>query len=297
MAASPTVSPSTSPPGTSPPGVPPLVAARLLGALGAGAFAVAASVLMPFGALAATAATPTPDQRQSGPSLTITVDDGSAAVREGDRRTYTTTIRNIGTTDAEDLVVTLSLPPGTRVDSADGDAFVDDSVVWQADIPRGQTSTFVASLKVGQVPPNQLRLAVVSCVALEDADRPVVCAADSDVLPSAAATDAAHRDDRSDGVIGPLGLAASLATLGGVLVLGVGAALAGRRLLHRRRLVTTGEVTTGEATGGEVTGGGAALSQDRIVARETVEVPAQPAAPDDAWDRSVDHGAVPHPRR
>lgn len=130
------------------------------------------------------------------PKLSISVDNGRTAAKEGDRLTYTVAVRNIGTTDARKLHLTQSMPPGLRFVSADGHGSVrDGQVVWTADVPAGKDVTFHTTAQVQATPEDLLRLATVACAAAGSEGKPIVCAAHSDQLPAgAAAAEAARRE-------------------------------------------------------------------------------------------------------
>ncbi|MCM3887101.1 DUF11 domain-containing protein [Frankia sp. R82] len=161
----------------------------------------------------------------SGPDLAIGIDDGHTDVRAGDHLTYTVKIRNIGTVDAGDLVVTQTLPVGVRLRSADRDGVLHDgTVAWHTDLPAGRNTAFVVQAEVAKPPGGQLRLASVVCATPGGAARPIVCAADSDRLPAgrAAAAPGAH-SDASGGLSGWLmglyvGLGVVLVLLAGLVV-------------------------------------------------------------------------------
>lgn len=191
---------------------------------------------LPAPAFAADAPSPSPDKDDAsppdkgdaaGPDLAIGIDDGHTDVRAGDRLTYTVRIRNIGTVDAGDLVVTQTLPAGARLRSADHDGVLHDgTVAWHTDLPAGRNTAFVVQAEVAKPPGNQLRLASVACATVDGNSRPIVCAADSDRLPAgrdAAAPGATTDSDASGGLSGWLtglyvGLGVVLVLLAGLVV-------------------------------------------------------------------------------
>ncbi|WP_396230995.1 hypothetical protein, partial [Frankia sp. EI5c] len=182
---------------------------------------------------------PPGESEDAGPLLAIQIDNGGTATEAGDQLTYTTRIRNLGTADAEDLVITQTLPPGVRLKSADQDGRVDDGLVtWHVDLPAGRTSSFVTSLELAEPPPGQLRLAVVSCVRADGADRPTVCAADSDELPAGGAA-SGDGENGSDGLLASVGGVSTLLVLGGIALIASTLAVVSRRLLRRRRPTPT----------------------------------------------------------
>lgn len=155
-------------------------------------------------ALAAEVAPPAEEEDPAVPDLAIEIDDGHTSVSEGDRLTYTVKIRNIGTVDAGDLLVTQTLPAGLRFDSADRDGVSSDgAVTWRTDLPAGRDTAFAVRAEVAKPPSGQLRLASVVCAMIDGDSRPIVCAADSDRLPASEnAGDAAEGSDGSSGLSG-----------------------------------------------------------------------------------------------
>ena len=100
------------------------------------------------------------------PRLSISVDNGRTATQEGDRLTYTVTVRNIGTAGARNLHLTQSLPPGLKFVSADGRGEVrHGQIVWSADVGAGKDVTFHTTAKVQDTPDQLLRLATVACAS------------------------------------------------------------------------------------------------------------------------------------
>ncbi|MFC7645278.1 hypothetical protein ACFQX6_35065 [Streptosporangium lutulentum] len=119
------------------------------------------------------------------PRLSISVDNGRTATQEGDRLTYTVTVRNIGTAGARDLHLTQSLPPGLKFVSADGHGTVrKGQVVWSANLGAGKDVTFHTTAKVQATPDHLLRLATVACASTGADAKPIVCATHSDQLPA-----------------------------------------------------------------------------------------------------------------
>ncbi|WP_371780879.1 hypothetical protein [Streptosporangium subroseum] len=167
------------------------------------------------------------------PRLSISVDNGRTAAQEGDRLTYTVTVRNIGTAGARNLHLTQSLPPGLKFVSADGHGAVrHGQIVWSADVRAGKDVTFHATAKVQDTPDQLLRLATVACASTGADAKPIVCATHSDELPAGAAAAEAAR------------LAANPATgtlryvlMGiGLLIVAVAGTLVARRTRRQARL-------------------------------------------------------------
>jgi uncharacterized repeat protein (TIGR01451 family) len=128
------------------------------------------------------------------PRLSISVDNGRTATQEGDRLTYTVTVRNIGTAGARNLHLTQSLPPGLKFVSADGRGAVrHGQIVWSADVRAGKDVTFHTTAKVQDTPDQLLRLATVACASTGADAKPIVCATHSDELPAGAAAAEAAR--------------------------------------------------------------------------------------------------------
>ncbi|MDP9863018.1 MULTISPECIES: hypothetical protein [Streptosporangium] len=130
----------------------------------------------------------------TAPTLSISVDNGRTSARQGDRLSYTVTVRNTGTADADDLRLTQSLPAGLKLLSADRHGEAEPGrVVWTVDLKAGKDTAFHTTAEVQATPDDLLRLATVACASTEAADRPIVCATHSDELPAgAAAAAAAH---------------------------------------------------------------------------------------------------------
>jgi uncharacterized repeat protein (TIGR01451 family) len=165
------------------------------------------------------------------PALAISVTDGRAAATTGDRLTYTVSVRDTGTKAAPHLTITQTLSPGLKFVSASGGGVVKaGQVAWTAALPAKSTRTFRVTALVTRPPARTSRLAAVACVTLRGGSRPVVCAAHLDRLPAAATKPAAAGSGSSGSRL--------LAYAGGglaVLVAGLLAVIAGRRLRLRRR--------------------------------------------------------------
>ncbi|MFD8560812.1 hypothetical protein ACWDOR_06945 [Streptosporangium canum] len=184
-------------PGTAFPGTAPSGAARRAAAVcGAGA----ALILVLAAPAAASPSKPHPHEdggkkaAETAPTLSISVDNGRTSAKEGDRLSYTVTVRNIGTTDASDLRLTQSLPAGLKLVSADRDGRAKAGhVTWTVDLKAGRNAAFHTTAEVRATPDDLLRLATVACASAEADDKPIVCATHSDQLPAGAAADDAAR--------------------------------------------------------------------------------------------------------
>ncbi|SNQ50832.1 conserved exported hypothetical protein [Frankia canadensis] len=184
-------------------------------------------------ALAADAPSP-PDEDAAGVDLAIGIDDGHTSVAVGDRVTYTVKIRNIGTVDADDLVVTQTLPAGVRFGSADRDGVISaGTVTWHTDLAAGRDTAVVVHGEVAKLPPGQLRLASVACATAHGDSRPIVCAADSDRLPAGGAAGASGAGSHAAG--GPPGWLVTLYVGAGVVAALLVGIVARRRWSSRRR--------------------------------------------------------------
>ena len=118
--------------------------------------------------------------------LSIAIDNGRDSVAVGDVLNYTVTVTNIGDDGITGLVVTQSMPPGLAFGSADNGGIVaDDAVTWTTDLAADQVATFASSMTVTPTDADVLRLASVACAAEAADGPPVVCAAHSDLLPTA----------------------------------------------------------------------------------------------------------------
>ncbi|WP_030912859.1 DUF11 domain-containing protein [Streptosporangium amethystogenes] len=150
---------------------------------------------------AASTLKPHPDDKEGKavaaavPSLSISIDNGRTTAEEGDRLTYTVTVRNVGTTRARGLDLTQTLPTGLKFVSADGRGSASKGQVhWSVDVPPGKDATFHTTAEVGATPEDLLRLASIACASIEGSDKPIVCATHSDQLPAGAAAEAAAHE-------------------------------------------------------------------------------------------------------
>jgi uncharacterized repeat protein (TIGR01451 family) len=145
-------------------------------------------------------ASPVAATADSGPQLSIAIDDGEESAGAGDTLTYAVTIDNLGTSRVKKLRVSMSMPDGLELVSADHEgAERKAGVVWSVDLAPGGRATLHTTLEVGRTPVDLLRLATVACAALPPATSPVVCASDSDELAAGAAArvaSAAGGEDR-----------------------------------------------------------------------------------------------------
>jgi uncharacterized repeat protein (TIGR01451 family) len=121
------------------------------------------------------------------PGLTVSVSDGHAAARAGDKLTYLVSVHNTGTVAVPRLKVTQTLSSGLEFLSAsDHGVATSGQVSWSASLPVGGKRTFRVAARVTRTPATLLRLAAVACVALPGSSHPIVCAAHLDRLPAAA---------------------------------------------------------------------------------------------------------------
>jgi uncharacterized repeat protein (TIGR01451 family) len=165
-----------------------------------------------------------------GPGLTISISDGHAAARAGDKLTYTVSVRNSGTVAVRRLKVTQTLATGMKFLSAsDHGVAAGGHVSWTASLPVGGKRTFADVTRVTATPPTLLRLAAVACVTLSGSSSPIVCAAHLDRLPAVTAAPAARSGHSVGNVL--TYTAAGLA----VLALGLLTAIVARRRGRPRR--------------------------------------------------------------
>lgn len=173
----------------------------------------------------------------AAPQLSISVDDGQAEARSTTTLRYTLTVTNLGSRPVRDLVVSQTVPTGTRAGRvADGGKTAKGAVRWTTDVPGGRSITLHTSIVVGpDLPADLFRLATVACAATSSTAAPTVCASDSDQLPAGAAVVAQQRDLGSTGVAArpawllPAGLAAGGLLVGGALVVTAVRLQGGRR--------------------------------------------------------------------
>ena len=157
----------------------------------------AAAVLLGLLPAGAASAAPTPSP---GPQLSIAVDDGRPAAKAGDRLTYTVTLTNLGTTRVRDLTLTQSVPAGAKlVDAGAGGDLREGQVRWEVDLQASQKRTVKTTLELGRTPEQVLRLATVACASTSAKAAPVVCAADSNLLPAGrtAQAEQAEQDEQA----------------------------------------------------------------------------------------------------
>nr|WP_062339921.1 DUF11 domain-containing protein [Herbidospora sakaeratensis] len=102
--------------------------------------------------------------------LSIAVEAGRETVRPGDRLTYTTTVRNLGTDATPALDVSYTLAPGL--------VLVSDGVRWTSRIPARADARFTVTVEVGREPGTR-PLTVVACVARTGDGTPLACASGS----------------------------------------------------------------------------------------------------------------------
>lgn len=121
----------------------------------------------------------------AAPGLEISVSDGRAAVRPGDRVTYLVRVQDTGSRPVHRLEVTQALPAGVQfVSASDGGTAAAGRVTWHASLAAGGTDEVRATVLVTRIPAKTVRLAAVACAALPADSRPVICAAHLDPLPA-----------------------------------------------------------------------------------------------------------------
>jgi len=133
----------------------------------------------------------------AGPQLSIAVDNGKTSAVVGDKVTYTISVQNLGTTDADKLWVTQTMPTGLTFVSADtkGTEPHNGTMTWNLNLKATETATFHTTMTVGATPADLLRLATVACAGVSKGGAPIVCASHSDQLPAGAAADASAASD------------------------------------------------------------------------------------------------------
>jgi uncharacterized repeat protein (TIGR01451 family) len=140
------------------------------------------------------APTPVTTTFTAAPQLAIAVADGRTSAAVGDQLTYTITVHNLGTTTANGLQISESLPSGLKLVSADHGGTANGArVTWTLDLKPGGQSTVTTVGRVGQTPSSLLRLAAVACATAEHGSKPLVCATHSDLLPAGAAVAGVHQ--------------------------------------------------------------------------------------------------------
>src|ERR1700722_4676408 len=98
-----------------------------------------------------------------GPGLTISISDGHAAARAGEKLTYTVSVRNSGTVAVRRLKVTQTLATGMKFLSAsDHGVAAGGHVSWTASLPVGGKRTFADVTRVTKTPPTLLSLAAIA---------------------------------------------------------------------------------------------------------------------------------------
>lgn len=148
--------------------------------------------------LIGTGLAPAPARAQpADPQLAIAVDDGRTSATAGDEPSYAITVRNLGTTDADELRISQTVPTGLSLISADHEGAVAPAqVTWMVNLKQGERITLTTVGRVGPTDAELLRLAVVACATAKDGSRPLVCATDSDLLPAGAAARAPASSSR-----------------------------------------------------------------------------------------------------
>jgi len=160
-------------------------------------FALLAAALLALLPVSATAA-PAKDPLQ----LSIAVDDGQTTAVAGDKLAYRLTVTNLGTEPVEDLLVTQTVPAGSKLIAKDSKATESKGIVtWKVDIKPTEKATLEMSLAVLSTPDEVLRLATVACVKVSKKSPPIVCASDSNQLPAGAAAQQAESTTMAGGFL------------------------------------------------------------------------------------------------
>lgn len=150
------------------------------------AYALLAAALFAFVPVSAVAA-----PSETPPQLSIAVDDGQTSAVAGDKLAYTLTVTNLGTKRVQDLLVTQSVPAGSKLASKDNDAVeTQGTVTWKLNLDPTKKATLKMSLTVLKTSNDVLRLATVACAKVSKKAAPLVCASDSNQLPAGAAAQA-----------------------------------------------------------------------------------------------------------
>lgn len=161
------------------------------------AYALLAAIALTVVPVAASAA-----PSEAPPQLSIAVDDGQTSARAGDQLAYVVTVTNLGTEPVENLLVTQTVPAGSKLDSVDSEASESKGIVtWKVDIDPTEKATLKMSLAVLSTPAEVLRLATVACVKATEKGPPIVCASDSNLLPAGAAAQQAEAAANESGGI------------------------------------------------------------------------------------------------
>ncbi len=193
------------------------------------------------GALGAASPSATPATRPiTGPRLSISVSDGQTIAKAGGQLTYSVHVRNIGTSAAPNLVITLTLPPGVPLVSASAHgSSAKEKITWRAGVPAGGSQTFWAAGRVTHPPAGTVRLAAVACASAANESDPIVCAAHLDRSPADTAAAGAKVRPPAGPAVGPAG---AFAAAGGVAV---AAAIALVVIIGRRTRVRQGMRNSG----------------------------------------------------
>lgn len=124
----------------------------------------------------------------AAPQLSIAIDNGRATAAAGDRLNYTVTVTNLGTAKVKGVRLSQTVPSGATPVGGSGKLVTRGAVRWTVDLPATKSVTLHSTLRVAATPPaDLLRLATVACAQVSARATPLVCAADSDLLPAGAA--------------------------------------------------------------------------------------------------------------
>lgn len=144
----------------------------------------AAGLLLAAAPTAAADGLPAPTR----PALSIKVDDDTTKTKAKQVHTYTVKLRNLGSTNLRQMVLTETLPVGMSLISAtDGGALngADGQIVWTVDVLVGQEVTRTIKARVDKLPAGH-GIASTACARLAGSNVPVVCSTDLDQLPTEA---------------------------------------------------------------------------------------------------------------
>jgi uncharacterized repeat protein (TIGR01451 family) len=174
----------------------------LLGAFVLAAAVSASGVLATSSALAASPAASPTAKPNTAPQLSIAITDNRGATARGDALKYTIVVKNVGTTGVHALAVTQNVPQGMTFATASSAGSLKASTVsWTTNIRASGQATFVTTMKVGTAPKYVRRLATVACALGSPSGPPIVCASDSDQLPTRASAVGRHAHPQGFSVV------------------------------------------------------------------------------------------------
>ncbi|MEV6523801.1 hypothetical protein AB0M43_17780 [Longispora sp. NPDC051575] len=116
------------------------------------------------------------------PNIAVTVDDGRASVRAGERHEYTVTVRNAGTETAN-LVLEVGVPVGVELTARSRGAEADGARVrWPLEVGAGRSTRIRVSGLASALPAGQQRLALTACALPVRNGAAVACATDMNTV-------------------------------------------------------------------------------------------------------------------